>query len=103
MASMLAALALATSSAGLARDLATLVIVAGPGMAWTPLLELRDRALEVLVSILFSVTALILVAQLVTYAAGFSWRPCEFLLLAVTILGLLGQGVMALVRAPQMS
>lgn len=100
MTSMLAALALSTSTAGLPRSLGTLVIIAGPGLAWVPLLELPDRALEALVSLLLSVASVILVAQVVTYASGFSWKPCEFLLLAVTIMGLLAQGVVALARAP---
>ena len=89
LASAIALLLIAATTASLPRDLSTLVIVAGPGMAWVPLLTLDDRAFEVMATILVSVTVVIIVAQIDTYAAGFSWRPCEFALLAVTLIGLI--------------
>ena len=99
MATVFAALAIEGSTAGLPRALGTLVIVAGPGIAWVPLLDVRDRAIEVLLCMLCSVAAVILVAQAVTYAAFFSWRPCEFALIAITLVGLLAQSLSGLRRA----
>jgi hypothetical protein len=94
-ASVLAASLIAATTAPVPRDLSTLVIVVGPGLAWVPMLELDDLAIEALLCLLCSVTAVIIVAQVVTYAAAFSWRPCEFSLLAITLLGLLIQSVVA--------
>jgi hypothetical protein len=98
IASVLATLIVARTNEALPRALSTLVIVAGPGLAWVPMLEIRDRAFQVLLCLLTSVTAVILVAQVVTYAAGFSWRPVEFSLLAITLIGLSAQGLVALIR-----
>jgi hypothetical protein len=95
LASVLAALFIGATTAPVPRELSTLVIVAGPGLAWVPLLELDDLALEALLCLICSVTAVIIVAQVVTYAVAFSWRPCEFSLLAITLLGLIIQSVIA--------
>jgi hypothetical protein len=86
--SIVATLVVAGTGAPLPRILSTLVIVAGPGLAWVPLLGLRDKALELLLCLLVSVAALIVVAQVVTYVAAFSWQPCEFALLGITLCGL---------------
>ena len=100
VASMVAIVALARTTAVLPRAVGTLVIVSGPGLAWAPLIQIRDRALEAMVAILISVTAVILIAQAVTYAASFSWRPCEFILVTVTALGLFVQALVALLASP---
>jgi hypothetical protein len=92
--SVLAVIVIAVSSAALPRIIATLVVVFGPGFAWVPMLNVRDRALEWLLILVTSITAVIIVAQVVTYASGFSWRPCEFSLLGVTLLGLIVQSVL---------
>jgi hypothetical protein len=94
-----ATLTVATSTAQLPRELATLVVVAGPGMAWVPLLDLHDLAFEALLCLLCSVTAVILAAQAVTYASAFSWRPVEFSLLAITAAGLSAQALLSLTHA----
>jgi hypothetical protein len=94
--SFVAILVIASSTAALPRELATLIIVAGPGMAWVPLLDLRDFAFEALLWLLCSVAAVILVAQVVTYAAGFSWRPVAFSLLGITVAGLAAQALVSL-------
>jgi hypothetical protein len=86
--SIVATLVVAGTGASLPRILSTLVIVAGPGLAWVPLLGLRDKALALLLCLLVSVAAVIVVAQVVTYVAAFSWRPCEFALLGMTLCGL---------------
>jgi hypothetical protein len=99
MATVFAALIIAKSNDGLLRALGALVIIAGPGMAWVPLLDVQDRVVKVLLYMLCSVSAVILVAQAVTYIAFFSWRPCEFTLIAITLLGLLTESVSALLRA----
>jgi hypothetical protein len=99
MATALAALAIESSGNGLLRALGALVIVAGPGLAWVPLLGVQDRAVEILLCMLCSVTAVIIVAQAVTYIAFFSWRPCEFALIAITLVGLVVEIVFELARA----
>lgn len=99
MATVLAALLVETSNDSLLRALGALVIIAGPGIAWVPLLDVQDRAVEVLLCILCSVSAVILVAQAVTYIAFFSWRPCEFTLIAITLLGLVTESVYTLLGA----
>lgn len=91
--SIFAILAIDESSARLPRALATLVIVAGPGLAWVPLLRIRDPGLAALLALVVSVSSVILIAQIVTYAAGFSWRPCAFVLLSITVIGLLTQAL----------
>lgn len=96
LASVLAVIVIASSDAQLPRILATLVIVFGPGLAWVPMLGLRDRALEVLLILLSSVACLIIVAQVVTYAFSFSWRPCEYSMLGITLIGLVLQYVLAI-------
>ena len=98
--SAVSAVVIARSNAPLPRDLSALVVVAGPGLAWVPALRLRDLAVQVLLAVLCSVTAVICVAQLVTYAAAFSWRPCEYGLLGLTALGLAVQILVALARKP---
>jgi hypothetical protein len=37
----------------------------------------------------------------VTYAVSFSWRPCEFILVTFTSLGLFVQALVALVHGPE--
>jgi hypothetical protein len=98
MASILAVVFIAASTVPILRGLSTVVIVAGPGLAWVPILAVDDPALEALLCLLTSVSAVIIVAQIVTYAAAFSWQPCEFSLLAITLLGLLAQTMIALQR-----
>lgn len=97
--SVVAVLVIAGSTEFLPRVLSTLVIVAGPGLAWVPLLEVRDKAFELLLCLLVSVASVIVVAQVVTYVAFFSWRPCEFALLGITLLGLLLQSWRAVIRS----
>ncbi len=96
--SIAAILVIDHSVASLPRALATVVIVAGPGLAWIPLLNIRDAAFAALLALVFSVSALVLVAQVVTYAAGFSWRPCAFALLAISTAGLLTQALTAVIK-----
>jgi hypothetical protein len=99
MATVFAVLVIEASNNGLLRALGAVVIIAGPGVAWVPLLEVQDRAVEVLLCVLCSVSAVILVAQAVTYIAFFSWRPCEFALIGITVAGLLAESISALLRA----
>lgn len=75
------------SAPGPLRSLASVVVVLGPGLAFTPLLRIRDRAMAVLLATLIAVTSLVCVAQAVTYVASFSWRPCAIILSGLTALG----------------
>lgn len=66
---------------------ASFVVVAAPGLAFVPLLELKDRALNAVLVILLSLAVNVCVAQAVTYIKAFSWRPCAVVVLSVTLIG----------------
>jgi hypothetical protein len=80
------------------RTLAAGVIALGPGCALVPLIGIPDRGAAALAALLVSVSALVVVAQAVTYVAGFSWRPCALAMLALTL-----GGIAAQVLRPHMS
>jgi len=86
-----AALLIAVAGGGLARSLATVTVFFAPGLAWTPCLRLKDPALIVTVGLLVCISSTICAAQVVTYVASFSWRPCEYVLLSITACGLFTQ------------
>lgn len=65
------------------REIATAVVVAGPGLVSARIIG-GPREIKLLIAVLVSLSVTVCVAQAVTYAAGFSWKPCLWILLTVT-------------------
>lgn len=74
---------------------ASFVLVAAPGLAFVPLLRLTDLALNVVLVVLLSFAVNVCVAQAVTYIKAYSWRPCAFIVLGLTMVGAMIQLVRA--------
>jgi len=70
---------------------ASFIVVAGPGLAFVPLLGLKDRALNAVLVVLLSFAVNVCVAQAVTYIKAFSWRPCALVVLSLTLIGVMIQ------------
>jgi hypothetical protein len=70
---------------------ASFVLVLAPGLAVVPLLGLTDLALNAVLIVLSSFAVNVCVAQAVTYISAFSWRPCAFVVLSVTLVGVIIQ------------
>jgi hypothetical protein len=66
---------------------ASFVLVAAPGLAFVPLLGLTDLALKTVLVVLLSFAVNVCVAQAVTYVKAYSWRPCAFVVLGLTMVG----------------
>lgn len=94
---LLAACAIASyvlfaTSGSLGRGVVTAAAISvGPGLALVPLVRLEDALLKAILVVLVSIATDICVAQAVTYASGFSWRPCAIALLGICVFGALLQ------------
>ncbi|MBV9818807.1 MAG: hypothetical protein JOZ07_10710 [Solirubrobacterales bacterium] len=85
------ALIFATPHGPLRFAAASFIVVAAPGLAFVPILGLKDRELNAVLVIMFSLAVNVCVAQAVTYIKAFSWRPCALAVLSVTLIGVMIQ------------
>ncbi len=73
---------------------ASFIVALGPGLGIVPLCRVHDHVVNAVLVPMCSIAVNVLVAQVVMYVRGFTWRPCAVIVVIITLIGVCLQAVL---------